>query len=318
MNGASFPFWVVFNLIIAVVLWVDLKFVHKEAHAVSIKEAAGWSLFWIALALAFDAGIYWRMGSEKAMQFLTGYVIEKSLSVDNLFVFLMIFDYFKVPDKFQPQVLHWGILGAIVMRFILIFSGAALLQAFHWIIYLFGAFLIFTGVRMAFEGEKEEELEPEKNLVVRGFSKLVPTVHRKIEDRSFFVRVEGALHATPLFVTLLVIESMDLVFAVDSIPAIFAVTTDTFIVYTSNIFAILGLRALYFLLSGIMPYFRFLKFGISIVLAFVGTKMLVSRFYEIPTPLSLGVVAGVLAASVAASLVFKKGSKLPDPHSRAS
>lgn len=297
-------FWVLFNVMVIVVMTIDLKVIHKKAHAVSIKEAGLWAAFLIFLALMFNLGIYFFMGSEKALQFLTGYVIEKSLSVDNLFVFILIFKYFGVPPKYQPRVLHWGILGAMVMRFIFIFAGVSLLETFHWIIYLFGAMLIYTGAKMAFGEEKK--LEPEKNLAIRLFKKIMPIAVRDFTDEKFFVRLNGVLHATPLFVVLLVIESSDVVFAVDSIPAILAITTDIFIVYTSNIFAILGLRALYFVLSGIMPLFTYLKTGISVVLCFVGVKMVLSDLIHIPTVASLGVVVGVLGLSILLSILLRK------------
>lgn len=305
MNLITAEFWIVFNIVIITMLVLDLKVVHKTAHAVSVKEAFGWSVFWIALSLAFNVAVYFWMGQEKAVQFFTGYVIEKSLSVDNLFVFLLIFKYFDVPDKFQPRILHWGILGALVMRFLIIFGGSALLHMFNWIFYVFGLVIIVTAVRMIMENEKK--LEPDKNPVIRLFKKFMPVSARKIDDDKFFVRENSRWAATPMFIALLVVESSDLIFAIDSIPAIFAITTDTFIVYTSNVFAILGLRALYFLLNSIMPLFVYLKYGISIVLCYVGVKMLIMDFIKISTPVSLAVVVGVLGASILASLMFGKG-----------
>lgn len=297
-------FWIVFNLIIITMLVIDLKFVHKHAHAVSTKESSLWTLFWVGLALCFDAGIYFFMGPDKALQFLTGYIIEESLSVDNLFVFLMIFNYFQVPPQYQPRVLHWGILGAVVMRFLFIFAGVALLNAFHWVTYVFGGLLIFTGIKTIWGEEKK--LQPEKNPVLKIFKRIIPVAAREFTDEKFFVRINNTLHATPLFIVLLLIESSDLVFAIDSIPAILAVTTDTFIVYTSNVFAILGLRALYFMLSSIMPLFIYLKYGISIVLCYVGVKMMIVNVYKIPTGFSLAVVAGILAGSILVSILMKK------------
>ncbi len=305
----TFEFWILFNLLVAGMLFIDLKLVHKNAHAVSVKEAAAWSCIWISVALLFNLGIYHFMGREKAFHFFTGYIIEKSLSVDNLFVFLMIFEYFNVPLKYQPLVLHWGILGAIVMRFILIFTGVSLLETFHWIVYLFGFLLVVTGVRTAIE--KEKKMEPEKNMVLRAFKKICPVRAGGILDDKFFVKLNGVWHATPLFLVLLIIESSDLIFAVDSIPAVLAITTDTFIVYTSNVFAILGLRALYFLLSSLMPYFTYLKFGISLVLCFVGAKMLISHYFHISTTASLLVVAALLGSSVLASLLWKPRRNVP-------
>jgi len=301
--------WVGFNLFVLGMLALDLGVFHRKSHAVSGKEALIWSLVWISLSLVFNAVIYFfwdRMmpassytNKEAALAFLTGYLIEKSLSVDNIFVFILIFSYFAVPAAYQHHVLFWGILGALVMRGILIVVGAALLHEFHWIIYVFGAFLIFTGIRMALQ--RDEELHPEKNPVLKFFRRLMP-VTENFEKDHFFVRRAGKLMATPLFLILLVVESTDLVFAVDSIPAIFAVTEDPFIVYTSNVFAILGLRALYFLLANVMDKFEYLKYGLSAVLTFVGIKMVIVDLYKIPTGMSLGVVAGILTLSVLASL----------------
>lgn len=297
-------FWLIFALGIAALLAFDLKVVHKRAHAISVREAAVGSAFWVILALVFNAGIYFFMGKEKALQFLTGYLIEESLSVDNLFVFFVIFNYFRVPLIYQPRVLHWGIIGAIGMRFILIFAGIALFRTFHWIIYLFGFLLILTGLKTAFG--KEKKLEPEKSLILKIFKKMMPVAIRDFVDEQFFVRREGVRVATPLFIVLLLIESSDLIFAMDSIPAVLAVSTDTFIVYTSNIFAILGLRSLYYLLSSLIPLFTHLKFGIAVVLCCVGVKMMVGEIYQIPTVVSLCVVAGILGCSILLSLVLKK------------
>lgn len=301
--------WVGFNLFVLAMLALDLGVFHRKSHAVSGKEALSWSLVWISLSLVFNAVIYFywdRMmpGStytnrDAALAFLTGYLIEKSLSVDNIFVFILIFSFFGVPAAYQHRVLFWGILGALIMRGALIAVGAALLEEFHWIIYVFGAFLIFTGIRMAWN--HDENVEPDKNPVVKFFRKFMP-VTESFEKDKFFIRRAGKLMATPLFLILLVVESTDLVFAVDSIPAIFAVTQDPFIVYTSNVFAILGLRALYFLLANVMDKFQYLKFGLSAVLVFIGVKMVIVDFYKIPVGVSLGVVASILTISVLASL----------------
>lgn len=301
--------WIVFNLVVAVMLYIDLGVAQKKHHAIGMKEAAIWSAVWVAVSLLFCAGIYFYMTPEKALQFLTGYLIEKSLSVDNMFVFIMIFSYFNVDPEKQPRVLKWGILGALVMRFILIFVGAALIRRFHWIIYLFGAFLIYTGAKMAFEEEKQ--FDPEKNVLFRQLKKVIPLTG--FHGDHFFARINGVLHATPMFLTVLVVEFSDLVFALDSIPAIFAITTDTFLVYTSNVFAILGLRALYFLLSGMVRLFAYLKYGVALILAYVGVKMVIIDLYHIPTALSLSVVVGVLTASVLASLFFKPRAPAPEP-----
>jgi tellurite resistance protein TerC len=301
--------WVAFNVFVLAMLALDLGVFHRKAHAVSGREALGWSIVWISLSLVFNAVIYFywdRMmpgstytNQEAALAFLTGYLIEKSLSVDNIFVFILIFSFFAVPAAYQHRVLFWGILGALIMRGTLIVIGAALLEQFHWIIYVFGAFLIFTGIRMALS--RDEHVEPDKNPVVKFFRRFMP-VTENFEKDQFFVRRAGRLMATPLFLILLVVESTDLVFAVDSIPAIFAVTQDPFIVYTSNVFAILGLRALYFLLANVMDKFQYLKFGLSAVLVFIGVKMVIVDFYKIPVAVSLAVVASILTISIVASL----------------
>lgn len=299
MSDTSFWLWAGFNLFVLAMLALDLGVFHRKSHEVSIKEATVWSAVWVGLALLFNAGIYWFQGNEPAIQFFTGYLIEKSLSVDNIFVFALIFSYFAVPPAYQHRVLFWGILGALVMRAGFILAGAALLAKFHWIIYVFGAFLIVTGVKMAIF--RNAEMHPEKNPVVKLVRRLIPVTQEYRKDR-FFVREAGRLVATPLFLVLVLIETTDLVFAVDSIPAIFAVTNDPFIVYTSNVFAILGLRSLYFVLAGVMQKFSYLKLGLSAVLVFVGIKMTLVDFYKIPSSVSLGVIATILTLSVVASL----------------
>jgi len=296
--GTDVTLWVVFNAVIALMLAFDLGVLSRKPHVISTKEAAAWSAVWIAVSLTFNLLVSVWLGGEKALEFFTGYLIEKSLSVDNMFVFAMIFSYFNIPAIWQPKVLKWGIFGAMLMRIILIFAGAAALEAFHWMIYVFGGVLIFTGVRMM--TQKETHIAPEKNPIVRLFKRIVPMTG-KLHNENFFVKLGGITYATPLLIALVVVETTDLVFAIDSIPAIFAVTTDVFIVYTSNIFAILGLRALYFLLSGSIERFRYLKIGLAIVLLFVGTKMVLADFYEIPIMLSLAIVLGILAVSILAS-----------------
>jgi len=277
---------------------------HRTAHVVGFKESIAWSAVWVALALVFNAGIWHFAGAQKALEFFTGYVIEKSLSVDNVFVLAMLYSYFAVPPLYQHKVLFWCILGALAMRAVMIALGAALIAEFSWIIYVFGAFLVLTGIKMAVK--REEAIHPERNPVVRAFKRLMPVTSDYREDR-FFVVERGLRHATPLFVVLLLVEVSDLIFAVDSIPAIFAVTTDPFIVYTSNVFAILGLRSLYFALAGVMDKFHYLKIGLGVVLAFVGVKMLlVHSPYKLDTLLSLGVVVGILAVAVVASLLRPK------------
>jgi tellurite resistance protein TerC len=301
--------WIVFNLFVLLMLALDLGVFHRKAHIVSIREATIWSVVWIALAMVFNLGLYffWDQvsptseytNSEASLAFFTGYLIEKSLSVDNIFVFVLLFTFFAVPAAYQHRVLFWGILGALLMRGILIAVGATLLKEFHWIIYVFGAFLIFTGIRMALH--RNEEMHPERNPLIRFVRRIMP-VTDNYEGDKFFIRRAGKLIATPLFLVLLLVESTDLIFAVDSIPAIFAVTEDPFIVYTSNVFAILGLRSLYFLLAGVVDKFYYLKLGLSVVLVFVGIKMVMVDFYKIPVGLSLGVIASILAISVIASL----------------
>lgn len=295
--------WVAFNILIVIMLIIDLG-LNRKSHEVSYKEALTWTTVWITLALLFNGGIYYYMGETKALEFFTGYVIEKSLSVDNLFVFIMIFSYFNVSKKHQPMILKWGIIGALVMRAVFIFVGIELLEAFHWMIYIFGGILIFTGIKMAFGGE--DTVEPEKNLLVRLVRKFVPITKRNSGDK-FFINRCGKRAATPLFLTLVMVESSDVIFALDSIPAVFAVTRDPFIVYTSNVFAIMGLRALYFLLANVMGMFAYLKLGISFILAFVGVKMLLAETrFEIPVHFSLGVIFGVLTISIITSIIIGK------------
>jgi tellurite resistance protein TerC len=299
-----------FNAFVLAMLALDLFVFHREAHEVRLREAALWSVLWVALALAFGAGIGHFMGRQAGLEYLTGYLIEKALSVDNIFVFVLVFSYFGVPPRYQHRVLFWGILGALLMRGAMIAAGAYLIHQFHWIIYVFGGFLVFTGVRMAWQ--TEHSIQPEANPVIRLVRRFVP-VTDVYHGQRFFVREGGRRVATPLFVVLVLVETTDLIFAVDSIPAIFAVTEDPFIVYTSNIFAILGLRALYFLLAGVVHKFHYLKLGLSVVLVFVGAKMLATDVYKVPVGISLGVIALVLATSVIASLVWPAAAEAHDP-----
>jgi len=294
--------WIGFIAFIILLLTVDLGIFHRKSHEVKIKEALLWSAVWISLALIFNYGIYVFLGEEKALEFLTGYLIEKSLSVDNLFVFIMLFTFFDVQPKYQHKVLFWGILGALILRAIFIFSGVALISKFHWIIYIFGAFLVFTGIKMLFH--KDEGIVPDRNPLVRLFKKFFP-VSEQIYGSKFFVKLNSKTVATPLFIVLLVVEFTDLIFAVDSIPAILAISNDTFIIFTSNVFAILGLRALYFALAGITKYFHYLKYGLSAILVFVGIKMLIVGYYKIPIVFSLLTILGILLLSVLASVMFK-------------
>jgi len=309
--------WVVFTVFVLGMLALDLGVFHRKSHAVSIKEATIWSIVWVALSLVFNLVILYWQGREPALEYLTGYIIEKSLSVDNIFVFVLIFTAFKVPAAYQHRVLYWGILGAFVMRAIMIGVGAALITRFHWIIYVFGFFLIYTGIKIAVQkGEDHVHIDdnPMVKLVRRRFRM---TSH--YEGEKFYIRDEmGKIVLTPLVLVLIVIETSDLIFAVDSIPAIFAVTTDPFIVYTSNVFAILGLRALYFLLAGIIDRFYYLRAALAIILTFVGVKMVISEFYKIPIVISLGVILGILALAIVASIVRAKrmgpaADVLPDP-----
>lgn len=301
-------FWIGFHVFIFLMLALDLGVFNKRDHKVPVKEALFYSGIWITLALLFDVFVYFEFGKTKALEFITGYVIEYSLSVDNIFVFILIFTYFAVPSVYQHKVLFWGIIGALVMRGIFIFTGVALINRFHWIILIFGGFLVFTGIKMLFQ--KEQEVHPEKNPVVRFFRKFLP-VTNETHGSKLFIRQNNRTFATPLFLVLLVIESSDLIFAVDSIPAILAVSKDTFIVYTSNIFAILGLRSLYFAVSGIMGYFRYLKVGLAFILTYVGLKMLASFIHiEIPILLSLSIIIGILLLSILASIVIKDKKKV--------
>ena len=300
MLSGTLWLWIGFNLFVLAMLALDLGVYHRQAHAVSIKEASLWSVVWITLAMGFNAGVYFFSGPEPALQFLAGYLIEKSLSVDNIFVFALLFSYFHVPAAYQHRVLFWGVLGALVMRGLLIVLGTALLATFNWISYLFGAFLILTGIRMAFH--QEEDVHPERNPLLKLVRRLVPVTHDYDHDR-FMVRRAGHVLVTPLLLVLLVVETTDLVFALDSIPAIFAVTLDPFIVYTSNVFAILGLRSLYFVFANAMTKFYYLKLGLAVVLSFVGVKMVLADVYHIPIAFSLAVIAMVLASAIIASVV---------------
>ncbi|MDP4222583.1 MAG: TerC family protein [Bacteroidota bacterium] len=307
----SILFWVGFHLFIFTMLALDLGVFNKKAHKIAVKEALMWSSVWITLAFLFNIFIFLQFGKIQALEFLTGYVIEYSLSVDNIFVFILIFTYFSVKPQYQHKILFWGIIGALIMRGIFIFTGVALISRFHWIVIIFGGFLVFTGIRMLFQKDTNE-VDPEKNGLVKVFRKFFP-VTDAIHGDSLLIRHNRRLMATPLFIVLLVIESSDLIFAVDSIPAVLAISKDTFIVYTSNIFAILGLRSLYFAVSGIMSIFRYLKVGLAMVLTFVGLKMLASFFhFEVPILLSLGIIVTILFISIIASVLIKKKESLPD------
>ena len=296
-------FWLGFNLFVLVMLGLDLGVFHRKSHQVKFKEALGWSAFWIALAFGFAILIAFWQGRQPALEFVTGYVVEESLSVDNLFVFLVLFRYFKVEPEYQHKVLFWGIIGALIMRGVFILLGVQAIQRWHWIIYFFGAFLIFKGITML--RSEESDIEPEKNFFLRLLRRFIPVTDR-YENGKFFVRREGKRFATPLFIVLLVVELTDVAFATDSIPAILAITKNAFIVYTSNVFAIMGLRSLFFALAGLMDVFHRLHYGLSALLIFIGLKMLVSEHYPIPIHVALATVAGILIASIAASLLFPK------------
>ncbi|MGQ0794045.1 MAG: TerC family protein [Deltaproteobacteria bacterium] len=305
-------FWVGFNLFVVAMLVLDLGVFNRKSHTIEVKEALVWSGVWVGLALIFNVIVYFWKGPELALQFLAGYLIEESLSVDNLFVFLLIFSYFRVPPIYQHKVLFWGIIGAIVMRAIFIFAGISLIERFHWIIYLFGAFLIFSGIKLALE--KDKVLQPEKNPLLKLFRRLMPVTDDYV-DGKFLIKQGGKYVATPLLVVLVVVETTDVMFALDSIPAILAITTDPFIVYTSNIFAIMGLRSIYFALAGIMKLFHYLHYGLSFILVFVGIKMILASYVKIPVEIALGVIAGTLAISVIASIMYPKKDGSPiAPH----
>ncbi|OGX13081.1 MAG: tellurium resistance protein TerC [Omnitrophica bacterium RIFOXYB12_FULL_50_7] len=304
--------WSIFGVIVFVLLALDLGVFHRKAHEVKMKEALIWSAVWIGVALLFNVGVYFMKGRELAVQFLAGYLLEKSLSVDNLFVFLLIFNYFRLPARYQHEVLFWGIMGALVFRAVFIFCGLSLLHYFAWMIYVFGIVLVWTGLKLAFE--KDKKVEPEKNIFVKIFRRFFPLTQDYHEGK-FFVKLGGVLYATPLVVILLVVESTDIVFAVDSIPAILAISRDAFIIYTSNVFAILGLRALYFALAQLMKLFHHLHYGLSLILVLIGIKMLVSHYIHIPTVATLGTILLILAASVIASIIWPSKSGEASSHS---
>jgi tellurite resistance protein TerC len=293
--------WIFFNLFVLAMLALDLGVFHKKSHEVSVREALSWTCVWITLAMLFNLFIYYYFDKDKALEFFTGYLIEKSLSVDNIFVIILIFSYFKVPAAYQHKVLFWGILGALVMRVIFILTGVELIHRFHWLIYIFGGFLVFTGIRMLTSGDLK--IDPEKNPVLKLARKIFPVTTSFQGDR-FFVRKEGKNWATPLFLVVILIETTDLIFAVDSIPAILAISDDSFIVYTSNVFAILGLRSLYFALAGIEKYFRYLKYGLSAILVFVGIKMCIADLFKIPTEVSIIIIGFALMIAMISSRIF--------------
>ncbi|AUN99738.1 TerC family protein [Bacteriovorax stolpii] len=301
--------WLAFAGIITFMLVLDLGVFHKKSHKVSIKESLAWTAVWICLAMMFNAWVYHKMGHQKGLEFLTGYIIEKSLSVDNIFVISLIFSYFRVPAQYQHRVLFWGVLGALFFRIIFIFAGVALIQKFNWMIYVFGGFLVFTGLKMLREEEKHIEIEANPMIkFVKRFWKISPN----FDGEHFRTTHNGIKMFTPLFLVLVMIETTDIIFAVDSIPAILAITPDPYIVFTSNVFAILGLRSLYFALNGIMEMFEYINYALAGILAFVGVKMIISSWYHVPTIVSIGVIFTLLIGSIVASIYFpKKNKKLP-------
>jgi len=307
-------FWIGFVVFVVVMLSLDLFVFHKKDTVIKVKAALLWSLFWIGLAVAFNISVYYFLGHQKALEFLTGYLIEESLSVDNLFVFIMIFGFFRIDPQYQHKILFWGIIGAIVMRALFIFAGVALIHQFDWVMYIFGGFLIYTGVKMLFEKSESEEYNPTDNVLLKVFRKIMPVTDEP-NLHSFFVKHGKRWYATTFFIVLLIIEGSDLIFAVDSIPAVLSVSKDPFIVYTSNIFAILGLRSIYFALSGIMKYFFYLKYALAGILSFIGFKMCFNEFctqmgynLEISNMASLGVIVSLLTLSIIASLLVNKKS----------
>jgi len=292
-------FWILFNCFVLIMLALDLGIFHRKAHEVSIREAISWTIVWIMISMIFNVIIYFWRGQDQALEFLTGYLVEKALSVDNIFVFIMIFAYFQIPAKYQHKILFWGILGALILRAIFIFSGIALIEKFHFTIYIFGALLIYTGYKMFFHDNTK--IEPEKNPVIRIFRKFIP-VTSELHSGRFFIKQNGKKFATPLFLVLILIETSDIIFAVDSIPAILAITQDQFIVYTSNVFAIMGLRSLYFALAGVIHRFWLLSYGLAFVLIFVGVKMLIVDLYKIPIEWSLIFIAAIITTSILLSM----------------
>ncbi len=308
----SFMAWSIFGIMVAVMLALDLGVFHRKEHEVKMKEAIFWSIVWTVVALLFNLGVYFVSGKEMAAQFLAGYILERTLSFDNLFVFLLVFNYFKLPNIHHHKVLFWGIFGALIFRAIFIACGIGLLHYFSWMIYVFGAILVWTGAKLAME--KDAKVEPEKNIFFKGLKKVMPVTEQYDHGR-FFTRINGVLFATPLLVILVVIESTDIIFAVDSIPAVLAISRDPFIVYTSNVFAILGLRALYFVIAELMRLFHHLHYGLSLILVLIGVKMLIASFVHIPTWIALGAILFILTASVIASILWPKNPGEVSAHS---
>ncbi len=295
--------WLIFGVVVFTALFLDLFVFHRNPHKISLKEALLLSAFWIALGLAFGVFVYFDRGYDRAVEYFTGYLLEKALSLDNIFVFILIFSYFKVPEEYRHKVLFWGVLGAIVFRAIFIFAGLELIKHFHWVVYIFGVILIVSAIKLLTTEEKE--FHPEQTLVYRIAKRLIP-LRPHSSDGRFFIKEGGRLYATPMFLALVFVESSDIMFAIDSVPAILAISKDPFVVYTSNIFAILGLRSLYFAAAGVLPLFHYLHYGLSFILGFIGVKMLLSEFYKIPVEVSLLLIGSAIFLSVVASLVVKK------------
>ena len=302
MNWHSLLPWILFNGAVIALLWADLSLLRKQSHEIKIREALLQTLFWVSLAVVFGIGVYFVKGKQLALEFFTGYILEESLSIDNLFVFILVFEFFHIPSRLYHRVLFWGILGALVMRAIFILTGIWLIERFAWLIYVFGAFLVYTGIKLVFS--HGNELKPDDNPILKLIRKFFP-VSTNVEDDRFMFKSAGRTHLTPAFICLIFINIIDLVFAMDSIPAVMAISRDPFIVYTSNIFAILGLRALFFAIAGLMKMFEYLNYGLSAVLVFIGGKMLASHYYHIPIGISLGVVAGLIGVSILVSLLHK-------------
>lgn len=300
--------WIAFGIIVISAMAIDLGLHGHSTKPLSLKEALGWTLTWVALAMLFGGGIAYTMGTQRAMEYYTAYLLEESLSLDNMFVFVVIFKFFAIPAGYQHRVLKYGILGAIIMRFIFIFTGVSLVNRFEWLLYVFGAILIYTAIKLV--KENPEEMKPGDNPILKVFERFMPISHTLSGDK-FFERIKGRLHATPLFAALLVVEASDLLFAIDSIPAVLVVSRDPFIVFTSNVFAIMGLRSLYFMISGVMGLFRYLRYGLCIVLGFIGVKMLISHYYKIPITYSLTVVVTVLTLSILLSIFIKEKKDHP-------
>jgi tellurite resistance protein TerC len=300
--------WIIFGSVVLLALFLDLFVFHRHPHKISVKESLVLSAFWVGVGIAFSGYVYYTKGTQAFLEYITGYSLEKALSLDNIFVFILIFSYFKVPEEFKHKVLFWGVFGAIVFRAIFIFAGIELIKLFHWVIYIFGVILIVSAIKLLTTEEKE--FHPEETIVYKVAKRLIP-LKPAYEDGKFFVREGKKLYATPLFLSLLFVESSDIMFAIDSVPAILAISRDPFIVYTSNIFAILGLRSLYFAASAILPLFHFLHYGLSFILAFIGVKMLISEFYKIPVFVSLLLIFSAIFISVVASLLVKKKPSQP-------